>query len=347
MNLNIYKTQTMLAAVQRMMPVNTFLRSTFFPTPQTFVTEEVLLDYKKGKRKMAPFVAPRIGGITMDRQGYRTDKYTAPKIAPQRPMTVDDLVIRGMGENVFSQRTPADRQAELLGRDLADFDDMITRREEWMIRELLFNGKITMKGFIDRDNSNYIEQVLDYGFTNKIVLAGVDLWSAGTAQIYANLKAWRLQVIQKSGKAPTICLLGESAAEAFLNDADIQKKMNMYHVLLADINPVIKSDAVTYLGRLPELGLDIYTYNDWFLDDDGNEYPIVPVDQVLLGRPNTGEVLYGAVTQMESDVFVTYEGSRIPKSWADNQNEQRMLRLTSRPVPKPEDVDDWLVADVL
>ncbi|ABO49741.1 hypothetical protein Dred_1207 [Desulforamulus reducens MI-1] len=330
-----------------MMPVNTFLRSTFFPGTLTFVTEEVMLDYKKGKRKMAPFVAPRVGGITMDRQGYRTDKYAAPKIAPQREISVDDLVIRGMGENIFSQRTPADRQAELLGRDMVELDDMITRREEWMAAQLLFNGKITMKGYIDRNNSNYIEQDLDYGFTNKVILAGDNVWTGASAQIYANLKAWRLAAIQASGKAPTICVLGQSAADAFMNDADIQKKMNMYHVLLADINPKIVSDAVTYIGRLPELGLDIYTYNDWYLDEDGNEYPFVPVDHVLLGRPGMGEVLYGAVTQMENDQFVTIEGSRVPKSWSDNQNEQRMIRLTSRPVPKPESVDDWYVAHVI
>lgn len=347
MNINIYRTQTLIAAVERLMPVHTFFRSTFFPGSLTFVTEEVMLDYKKGKRKMAPFVAPRVGGITMDRQGYRTDKYTAPKIAPQRALTVDDLVIRGMGENIFSQRTPADRQAELLGRDLAELDEMITRREEWMCRELLFNGKIVMKGFIDRNNQSYIEQVLDYGFTNKEVLTTGSLWNESGATIYADLKRWRLEVIQKSGRAPTICVLGQEACDAFLNDADIQKKMDLRNLYLGQINPVIQSDAVTYIGRLPELGLDLYTYNDWFLDDDGTEYPMVPGDHVLLARPGMGEFLYGAVTQLEGDQFVTFEGARVPKSWADNQNEQRMLRLSSRPVPKPEDVDDWFVAKVL
>lgn len=335
-----------MAAISKIMPVNSFFRSTFFPGMLTFVTEEVLLDFKKGKRKMAPFVAPRVGGITMDRQGYRTDKYAAPKIAPQRAITVDDLIVRGMGENIFSQRTPADRQAELLGRDLAELDEMVARREEWVCRELLFNGKITMKGYIDYSNSNYIEQVLDYGFTNKTVLAD-KLWTDADAEIYENLKAWRLSVIQKSGKAPTVCVLGQSAADAFLGNDKIMKMVNTLNAVLMQLNPVIQSDAVTYLGRIAELGLDLYTYNDWFLDDDGSEYPMVPVDHILLGRPNMGEFLYGAVTQMEQGQFVTIEGSRVPKSWADEKNEQRMVRLSSRPVPKPEDVDDWYVAKVL
>ncbi|WP_216713086.1 major capsid protein [Paenibacillus ehimensis] len=347
LNMNIYSTQTMLAAVERAMPLNTFFRSTFFPEFDTFPTEEVLLDYKKGKRKMAPFVAPRVGGITVDRDGYRTDKYTAPKIAPQRPLTVDDLKIRGLGENVFSPRTPADRQAEILGRDLAEFEEMIVRREEWMIRELLFNGKINMKGFIDRSDSVFVDQKLDYGFTNKEILAGGALWSASTSKKYNDLKRWRQRVIQASGKAPTLVLYDQEAWDAFISDPDILDKLDVRNALLAQINPIIKNDALTYMGRLLELGLDLYCYNEWFLDDDGTEYPMVPVGHILMARPKLGEMLYGAVTQLEGEQFLTYEGARIPKSWADQNNDVRMLRLSSRPVPKPEDVDDWFVAKVL
>jgi hypothetical protein len=347
LNLNIYRTQTMLSAIQKMMPARTFFRSTFFPGFQTFVTEKVLLDFKKGKRKMAPFVSPRVGGITMDRQGYRTDEYRAPKIAPQRQITLDDLVIRGMGENVFSQRTPADRQAELLGRDLNELDEMITRREEWMIAQLMFNGKITMKGYIDRADITFVDQTLDYGFTNKEVLAGDDLWSAGTSKKLDDLKRWRLEVIQKSGRAPTMAIFGQDAADAFLSDADVSEKLKQFNATLLELRPRVVDDALTYIGRINELALDLYTYNDWYLDDDGTEYPFVPTDHVLLARENIGEMLYGAVTQLENGQFVTYEGTRIPKSWADDENEQRMIRLSARPVPKPEDVDDWFVAQVL
>lgn len=346
MDLNIYKPVTLRGAIRRMMPVHSFLKSTFFPDGETFPTEEVLMDFKKGKRKMAPFVAPRIGGVTMEREGYRTDKYSPPKIAPQRPITVDDLVIRGMGESLISDKTPASRQAELLGKDLSEMDETISRREEWMTRELLFGGKITMSGFVDRKNTRKIVSELDYNFTNKEVLVS-GKWGTVGATIYKDVKRWRLEVIKKTGRAPTLLIMGQSASEAFLNDEDIQKKMDIKNLLLAQINPVIKSEALTYLGRLTELGLDIYTYNEWFIDDEGEEQPMVPDDHILLARPNLGKFHYGAITQMEKGVFVTIDGSRVPKSWADEENEVRMLRISSRPVPVPEDVDDWFVADVL
>lgn len=349
LNLDIYKTQTLLGAVERMLPLRTFFCDTFFPTPQTFVTEDVLLDYRKGKRKMAPYVAPRVGGITMDRQGYRTDKYTAPRIAPQREITLDDIVKRGIGENVFSQRTPAQRQAELIGNDLSELDEYIWRRCEVTCRDIIIDGKAIMKGYIDVQGSeNYIEQVLDYGLTNKEILTGAALWSAGTANIYNDLKRWRLKVIQSGGKAPTMVILGQNAADSFVNDAKISDKLKQFNGQFLELKPQVQNDALTYLGRLPGLGLELYTYDEWYVDDDGIEKPMMPVDHVVVIRPNVGSVYYGAVTQMETDEqFHTYEGTRVPKSWADVKNEQRMIRLSSRPVPKPEVIDDWFVAKVL
>lgn len=347
MNLELYKTTTMKAALERMMPLNSFLRNTFFPSEETFITEEVLLDYKKGKRKMAPFVAPRIGGITVDRDGFKTEKYTAPKMAPQRALTVDDLMLRGMGENIMSTRTPAQRQMQLLATDMAELDEMISRREEWLSAQILFGGKVIMKGFTDRTNQNFIEQELDFGFSNKTALSGTARWGQADADVYKDLETARLNVIQKSGRAPTIALFGRAAWEAFRDDPKMKEKLDVRNMYFGNIAPTLQSDAVTYLGRLPELGLDLYAYDDWFEDDDGTLKPYVPVNNVVIARPNMGKFVYGAVTQMESQQFVTIEGSRIPKSWADEQNEQRMLRISSRPVPLPEDIDDWAVLEVL
>jgi hypothetical protein len=98
---------------------------------------------------------------------------------------------------------------------------------------------------------------------------------------------------------------------------------------------------------LAGLGLEIYTYDEWFVDDDGNEYPMIPDDYLIIGRAGLGSREYGAVTQLEmDDEFHTYEGTRIPKVWADRNNDAKMIRVASRPLPKPEDVDSWFVLKV-
>ena len=73
---SIYDPRTMGKVISRMAPVRTFFKSTFFRNVETFVTETVDVDYKKGNRKLAPFVHRRIGGKTVPNTGYETKIYT-------------------------------------------------------------------------------------------------------------------------------------------------------------------------------------------------------------------------------------------------------------------------------
>ena len=52
-------------------------------------------------------------------------------------MTVDDVSKRAIGENVYSQRTPEEREDELLSKDMTDLEEAIARRKEWMCRQIL------------------------------------------------------------------------------------------------------------------------------------------------------------------------------------------------------------------
>ena len=61
MPFNFYDTYTLLMAVQQLIPATTFLRDRYFPTNDAtdiFATEDVLVEYRDGTRKLAPFVAP-------------------------------------------------------------------------------------------------------------------------------------------------------------------------------------------------------------------------------------------------------------------------------------------------
>ncbi|MGG3448637.1 major capsid protein [Domibacillus aminovorans] len=344
--MKIYNTISLLKATQQIPPVRTFLKDTFFPKFETFVTEEVLLDVRKGNQKMAPFVAPRVGGVTVERDGFQTVKYKAPKIAPQRPLTIDDISSRGFGEDIVSLKTPEQRQGELIARDLQEYEDMITRREEWMASQILFYGSAILKGYTDSNNKNFVEQELDYNFTNTETLLGSDIWGAG-GDIYSQLDQWRLDLIKKTGVGPSAAILGRDALAEFQEDTAMRAKMDIRNMNFGEIKPIVNADGTTFIGRLPGLGLDLYTYDAWYQDDDGTLKPYVPADRILLGRPGLGGFAYGAITQMEKERFKTYEGKRVPKMWADTENEAIMTRMTSRPVPKPDDVDSWYVAKVL
>lgn len=112
MPFNFYDTHTLLMAVQQLVPAATFLRDRYFPTNDAsdiFSTEDVLVEYRDGVRKLAPFVAPRKGGVTILRKGYTMERYTPPFVAPRRTLTLDELRKRGFGEALYSQLTPEQR----------------------------------------------------------------------------------------------------------------------------------------------------------------------------------------------------------------------------------------------
>lgn len=336
-----YTTREMMAARDLTPPVRTFLQNTFFPDSNTHVTEKVEFDVRKGKRVMAPFVAPRVGGKVLTRQGFHTNQFTTPKIAPERPLTIDDISTRAIGENIYSQRTPEERENELLAKDYTDLEESIARRREWMCRQILFEGKIDIQ-----DEDEGLDIQVDFGFTNKYVLTTDQFWSVATVDPLPLLRNIRKDIIRKTGVAPDIMVFAGDMIEDFITNKFIVEavdKLNMKNVV---IEPRVVDPALTFYGRIQELDMDIYSYDEWFLNDEGEEEAIVPSGHVLIGHSKgEGAIEYGAVTQIEDKKFVTYEGELVPKQYADEKNEVKMFRLTSRPLPRPYDVDSWAVIE--
>ena len=133
MPFNFYETHTLLMAVQQLTPATTFLRDRYFPTndaSDVFATDDVLVEYRDGSKKLAPFVAPRKGGVTILRNGYHMERYTPPFVAPKRSLSADDLKKRGFGEALYTQLTPEQRQQTLILKDADELGEFITRREE-------------------------------------------------------------------------------------------------------------------------------------------------------------------------------------------------------------------------
>lgn len=62
-------TRTLLGAVERSFTPTTTLVDVFFPNMQTFSTEIVDMEFRKGGRLMAPFVVPGGKGVNMARTG--------------------------------------------------------------------------------------------------------------------------------------------------------------------------------------------------------------------------------------------------------------------------------------
>lgn len=342
--MDIFDTRTMLEAVEQMKPARRFLQQTFFNAgvPRTFASKTVDIDIVKGQRKMAPFVHPRLPGSTVLRDGYTSNTYAPPYIQPKLETTAELILKRAAGDNPYATTTPLERAGIQLGKDLADLDDQIARREEWMCAQALSTGQIRVVG-------EGVDDTIDFlmAADHKITLT-TDVWTAASSDPIANLRTWKRKIAKDSGRTANVAVLSGEATDAFQSNDMVMKQLNTRRVDLGLIVPQELPDGVTYLGYLNDPGIDLYAYDEWYLDENGDEQPMIAAGGLILGASNSrNAMLYGAIQDLEAIESGMVEAARFPKSWVTKEPSARWLKLQSAPLAGLLEPDAFIFADVV
>ena len=345
------KTTTLLAAIDQQFTPNTLLVDTFFPKERTFITDSVQIEYRKGTRMIAPFIVPGAFGVNMARAGSKLREYTPPMMAPSRVLSMADVMQRGFGEDVYSQKTPQQRAAEIVAHDMVETIDMCTRRQEYMAAQLLTTGQYTCEGFADDGQKAIVDTFVLDGFENKVTLTGANTWDNTNAKIYDDIVAMSDKISMASGVIPSVAIMSRKVAQYLFNNKqllDIMMVPNRDNLSILSFAPQIQSTYVTRLGYIQSLGLDLYVYNGCYADPTtGVATPYIPDDYFIMGIKGRGQRLYGAITQIEDDDnFHTYEGKYVPKIITNKRTDTKELRMGSRCVLLPETADDFGVIKV-
>ena len=352
--LDIFATHTMLAAVQEINPLSTFLRDRYFPTNEStdiFATEDVLVEYRDGNKTLAPFVAPRKGGVTVLRKGYHMERYTPPYIAPKRPMTADDLKKKGFGEALFSKLTPAQRQGALMMKDFEEMDAMIARREEAMAAETLLTNGCIMKHIAD-DKAEGEEMSIQFfdGAENPAQYTPSTNWDEAGADILGDIYTV-CEMLASRGLGHTDLIVAPDVGSVILDNEKIQKLLDNRNINIGGVDPAILPEGATKIARLNCKGhvVDVLQYSESYTNDEGNNVGYIAAGKAILTAPGCGRTLYGAVTQVEQadGMFHTYTAKRVPKYYSDAQGNTRELYLTSCPLCIPNNKNAWIVINAI
>lgn len=356
MAFDLYKTKTMLSAVEQMEPIHAFLRDRYFPTGagDLFPTDEVLIEYRDGtNRAMAPVVVDGHDGITVGRNGYKTFRMEPPLVAPKRHLSEDDLRKKGFGEDLFSNITPEQRQAQLLAQDLTELDELHTNREEYIASKCIFENGYTLNQWADEYGTTgkskaYVMKFYNEGSNPATYTPGTK-WAATGSDKMADLLVMVRQ-LTTAGNAATDVLLGSDAADALMNDEVIKKLMDLNRYDAGQIAPQLMADGAALLGILNVRGhrLNLITYDGTYKDETtGTITAYVPAKQICVTAPGAGRALYGCVTQTEQadGAFHSYMGRRVPRYWSDKKG--RELRLASKPLLVPRTKNPFISATVL
>jgi hypothetical protein len=100
--------------------------------------------------------------------------------------------------------------------------------------------------------------------------------------------------------------------------------------------------------------MDIYTYNEWYLDNWTNkakpeDKPLLPANIVaLLSTEARYSMYYGAVgiVDEQGKSIGVEEGARVPEQWVKRSPARRFVQLNSAPLCVPHEVDSWYIAEV-
>ena len=245
--------------------------------------------------------------------------------------------------------TPQERAVLKMRDDLAELNEMTSRRIEFMCVQALMTGKIPIKG-------DGVDYEIDFEFENYEEISNTNAkWSDRTnSKPLEDIGRYKAAV-QKNGFVNCdIAVLGAQAAADFLNNESVLKILDTKNMNLAAIDPKELPNGASYLGHLPLYNISLYTYNEFYLDDwTDPEHPtqkaLMPEDKILLASTKANyKMNFAALTFLDNETgnFVTVEAEKAAHTFIKNNPDRRFIQLDSKPLPTPCEVNSWYVAKV-
>ena len=337
MDVDMFKPRTLTEAILKIRPTNTFFLDRFFGRTLTHNTLAIDVDVWKGKRKVAPYSRVGSKSTPLERQAFTTTPMNIPYIKLSRSLEPVQCLLRTPGEAIYSSRTPADRAREQLAMDLEDLNNAIKRAEELQAAQALVNGVAIIKG-------EEIDAEADYGRSGSHAYTVSTLWTAAGSDPGADLDAAALRISKDSGLTANVAVMGASALAAFLKHDLVRDQLDTANGFYGSINADKPAfNGATYYGRFR--GLEIWGYNEWYLDDaDNTEKPLVPVDKVLVASTQARNWRhYGPIMHMGSLIAE----QRFVYSWKQEDPSCMMMAVHAAPLMVPHDVDATCLLDVV
>lgn len=344
--MDVFSTQTLNRVVEELPNSPLALLNLFFTSVETSQEETIMFDTVKGKRRIAPFVAPQVQGKVILEGGFETQSFKPAYIKDKRVFDPSKQFKRRAGEKLGGSLTPEQRLNASIAAALQDQLDMWLRRLEVMAAEVLFTGKATISG------EDYPTKVVDFkrNAAHTVALTGGAKWDQAGVDPLANLETWAETVFLNSGVVVTDVIMAPNVWRVLRNNAAVLKQLDVLKRTLdegrAALGPmVLAAQGIRLVATFGDFRL--WVYSDRYVDPaDGVEKPMLADGSVLLASPNGVEGVrhFGAIKDLKAglqprEFFV--------KSWEVEDPSVRYILGQSAPLLVPYHVNTTLGATVL
>lgn len=351
-DLGMFTTVSVIQAIDTRWSIPAFMRDMFFSAREYTSSDFVQMDVRKGPRGLAPFILPLEAQVIGRRIPFIRRLVEAPTIAPARVISLREIRRPWWGETMYSFDSPEQRAATMLADDYRDMDEEISRTEEWMCANMMFEGKITWNVRTKTD-MGVDWQTIDYGFTNITVVSLP--WTDPASDPMEDLTLAQ-QEMNANGYAGDIAIYGTKAWNALMRNPTVRE--TFLWPRFGPVNAIGLPQALpSGVARGPSFTAPImenYIYSGtygtgWPLGTTGEVKQLVPPDKVLICSSGTKHrMLYAPVTQIEQadGAWHTYGGmERVPKIESNVNKNLMMQTVTTRPIPLPIDLMSWTVLE--
>jgi len=336
--LEIFETRKLVQSVNGVKSAPSLIVDTFFSNVNVNTAEHIDVEIYDGKRKLAPFVSPRIRGKLIESQGKTVSSYKPAYIKFKYVTEAEKVASETEGVFYADGKTPAQRAVEKAVREFEEGVNSILRRVEYMATSALTTGKISVIG-------DGVDDVVDFQMkpSHLKTLTGTARWKDAASDPIVDLRKWKREVIKDSGVMPNRCIMGSDVIDSFTANAKVQNYLDKRRIDFGTVKPKNIGDGATYWGTIE--GLDIYSYDAYYTDEKGDDQELFPSDKVLIGSTMAKTVLnYGAIKDLRAGKFL---GKIFSKTWEVEDPSARFVLFQSAPLPVPTQINAFMCNKVV
>lgn len=353
-------TKRMISAYIQMAAPVMFLSGLFRSPAENFhTTEEVEIDIIRSDEDVSIVVQDLSTGYRMNSEDLYTNKGFKPPIHKEAlPINSFDLLKRMPGQNPFES---PDFRANVILRmfnGMQKIERKIRRAIELQASQVLQTGVVTLTDI----NGNALYTLDFKPKASHFPTAGTSWASASGAQKLADIQSLANQIRGDGLANPDQLIMGETAFENFISDADVQKRFDIRRIDLGTIAPMeMMGNGGIYRG-IVEIGnyrYDVWTYGGRYKNPQtGVSTPFIDPGKIIVrassGRldatfgaiPNIGALMGAQATrllpELPSRVSNAAGGMDLfTNAWLSADGEQLFGGVGARPLMIPTAIDTF------
>lgn len=320
-------------------PKTSFLKQLMFGNrTQNLPTEVAELGYREGHTLMAPFVEVNAEATSVPGNSIRLGNVSCPNIRIKRPMDAYNAFLRrlpGTGIFITGGDVVQAARAAAIAEDAQTLADMIDRREEWMVAQML--DYRAAAGYIRLSYSVAEQANFTVSIPRDTSMVATVSTSWATADIATDIHAVKKAMARYQQLTPNVCVLGSNASYLFRTNATVRATLDTKNVSAGslELQSQFNESGVIYLGRYA--GIEFWEYAAQFTaDGTGTLTDYISADNAIFlhtSPSNEAQWFYGAIPDHDAFDEGLFVGQRFGKAWKEKDPSVYVQLLHSRPLP--------------